>query len=198
MGVAGKTRRKRRKEKRTNKRLKQRRRTKWQTKRQTKMMLVEKWRKLLGKICWFRYFCAQNVRHIWAASWQNQQSECAPSKDSSQPGHPPSLIRVFAVRMKKPWILSYPLSAQRRLWSDWADAQADLSLRWVHMSVCWFCHKAAHTWKVWEIPGWTTSGKFCCIVGKLINLNIAMLLWFLGISELKGTWSPEIIKMVVF
>ena len=29
-------------------------------------------------------------------------------------------------------VLSYPLSAQRRLWSDWADAQADLSLRWVH------------------------------------------------------------------
>ena len=46
--------------------------------------------------------------------------------------HPPSLIRVFAVRMKKLWVLSYPLSAQRRLWSDWADAQADLSLRWAH------------------------------------------------------------------
>ena len=39
---------------------------------------------------------------------------------------------VFAVRMKKPWALSYPLSAQRRLWSDWANAQADLSLRWAH------------------------------------------------------------------
>ena len=57
---------------------------------------------------------------------------CAPSEDSDQPGHSPSLIRVFAVRMKKAWVLSYPLSAQRRLWSDWADAQADLSLRWVH------------------------------------------------------------------
>ena len=33
---------------------------------------------------------------------------------------------------KKPWALSYPLSAQWRLWSDWADAQADLSLCWVH------------------------------------------------------------------
>ena len=29
---------------------------------------------------------------------KNQQSECAPSEDSDQPGHPPSLIRVFAVR----------------------------------------------------------------------------------------------------
>ena len=41
-------------------------------------------------------------------------------------------IRVSAVRMKKPWILSYPLSAQRRLWSDWADVQVDMSLRLVH------------------------------------------------------------------
>ena len=37
---------------------------------------------------------------------------CAPSEDSDQPGLPPSLIRVFAVRMKKAWVLSYPLSAQ--------------------------------------------------------------------------------------
>ena len=56
----------------------------------------------------------------------------APSKASDQPGHPPSLITVFAVRMKKVWVLSYPLSAQRRLWSDWADAQIDRSLRWMH------------------------------------------------------------------
>ena len=57
---------------------------------------------------------------------------CAPSEDSDQPGHSPSLIKVFAVHMKKAWVLSYPLSAQRRIWSDWADAQADLSLCWVH------------------------------------------------------------------
>ena len=32
---------------------------------------------------------------------------CAPSEDSGQPQHPASLIRVFAVRMKKVWILNY-------------------------------------------------------------------------------------------
>ena len=57
---------------------------------------------------------------------------CVPSEDSDQPGHPPSLIRVFAVCMKKAWVLSYPLSTQWRLWSDWVDAQADLSLCWVN------------------------------------------------------------------
>ena len=69
---------------------------------------------------------------IWAVTWQNQQNECAPSEDSDQPEHPPSLIRGFAVHLKKHWYLSYPLSAQWRLWSDWAVAQADLSLRWAH------------------------------------------------------------------
>ena len=62
-------------------------------------------------------------------TWQNQQNECVPNEDSDQPGHPPNLIRVFAVRMKKAWVLSYPLNAQQRLWLDWMDAQADLSLR---------------------------------------------------------------------
>ena len=78
----------------------------------------------------------QAVQHsseyTWAATWQNQQNECAPTEDSYQPGHPPSLIRVFAVGMKKVWVLSYPLSAEQRLWSGWADAHADLSLRWAH------------------------------------------------------------------
>ena len=57
------------------------------------------------------------TKTTWAVTWQNQQSDCVPSEDSDQPWHPPSLIRVFAVPMKKAWVLSYPLSAQRRLWS---------------------------------------------------------------------------------
>ena len=72
----------------------------------------------------------------WAATRQNEHCGCAPSEDSDQSGHPPSLIRAFVVRMKKPWVLRYPLSAQQRLWSDWADAQADLSLGWAHMPLC--------------------------------------------------------------
>ena len=36
-------------------------------------------------------------------TWQNKQNECAPSKDSDQPGHPPSLIRVFAVQSIGSW-----------------------------------------------------------------------------------------------
>ena len=84
-----------------------------------------------------------------ALSWnepphdKTNKMACAPSADSDQPGHPPSLIRVFAVRMKKAWVLSYPLSVKRRLWSDWVDAQPDLNLRWAHVPLWCFCHEAA-------------------------------------------------------
>ena len=37
----------------------------------------------------------------------NQQNGCAPSKDSDQPGSPPSLIRVFAVRSIQ-WVAKDP------------------------------------------------------------------------------------------
>ena len=98
-----------------------------------------------------------NTCIIWATTWQNQQNGCAPSEDSDQPGHPPSLIRVFAVRMKKAWVLSYPLSAQRRLWSDWADAQADLSLRWAHTHFVGF----VMSWLIClsQIPSGTPTGR---------------------------------------
>ena len=46
---------------------------------------------------------------VYWAIWADQ---------TGRPGHPSSLIRVFPVCMKKVWVLSYPLSAQQRLWSD--------------------------------------------------------------------------------
>ena len=81
----------------------------------------------------------------------------APSEDTDQPVHPPSLIRVFAVRMKKHWVLSYPLSALRILWSDWADDQADISLRWAQRPFCWFCHEVAHIQKVHPLSSLVAS-----------------------------------------
>ena len=65
---------------------------------------------------------------------------CVHSEDSDQPGHPPSLIRVFTVHMKKAWVLSYPLSAQRSLirlgrCQCWSLLGAQ--------SFCWFSHEAA-------------------------------------------------------
>ena len=55
----------------------------------------------------------------------------------------------------KAWVLRYPLSTQRRHWSDWADAQADLRLCWGHshfvgfvMSqlICMWCQILKWNW----------------------------------------------------
>ena len=72
----------------------------------------------------------------------NKMTVC-PSEDSDQPGHLPSLIRVFTVCMKKAWVLSY-LLAQGKTLIRLSECQADLSLRGAHKSFCWFCHEAAH------------------------------------------------------
>ena len=92
----------------------------------------EKWNLFL------KWFCITG-----AATWQNQQNHCAPSKDSDQPGHPPSQFRVFTVRKKKAWVLSYPLSAQRRLirqggYRGWSESSLGAQ------PFCWFCLVAAH------------------------------------------------------
>ena len=73
-----------------------------------------------------RYFIGFVMLQInnWAATWQNQQNECAPSEDSDQPGHSLSAWRKLG-SLATHW-------AQSEDWSDWADAQADLSLRWAH------------------------------------------------------------------
>ena len=78
-----------------------------------------------------------------------------PSKDSDQPKHPSSLIRVFAVCMKKAWVLSYPFSTQQRLWSDWEDALADLSLRWAHTHFICFVMPRLKSWLSVYLPLYT-------------------------------------------
>ena len=50
------------------------------------------------------------------------------------------------------WVAKDPsfLHADSEDWSDWADAHADLSLRWAHIPVCWFCHETAHIRYTWN------------------------------------------------
>ena len=58
----------------------------------------------------------------WASAWQNQQNGMCASEDSDQPGHPPSLICVFAVRSVCSWGPKLYSCGQQRLWSDWVFA----------------------------------------------------------------------------
>ena len=68
---------------------------------------------------------------------------CGPSKDSDQPAHSRSLIWIFTMRIWDSQGCKVSSSGQRRLWSDCADSQADLSLRLAHMWKCTFAHVAA-------------------------------------------------------
>ena len=51
--------------------------------------------------CLLTLICSQNLRYLNRIVTKTNKMACAPSKDSDQLGHPPSLIRVFAVRLKK-------------------------------------------------------------------------------------------------
>ena len=70
----------------------------------------------------------------------------------------PAKTQIFAVRMKKHWVLRYTLSAQRIFWPDWADAQADLSLRLAHNHFVGFV-----MWRLISAPGslMAAPSKWC-------------------------------------
>ena len=109
---------------------------------------------------------------------------CAPSEDSGQPWHPPSLIRVFDVCMKKAWTYSYPLSAQRRLWSDWADAQANLSLRWAHSHCVGFVMM-----QLIYISAWYQCNRSQVLfLGYRNRLSVLLQLWD---GERRAGWLPS-------
>ena len=62
---------------------------------------------------------------------------CATSKNSDQPAHPRSLIRVFADRMFLLQSTGYPKRDKRKPlpnWVPWTDVHADLGLCWSHRS----------------------------------------------------------------
>ena len=72
--------------------------------------------------------CARNANSVLIRSDQTHMSRLV-TKPTKWHMHP--AIRVFTVRMKKAWVLSYPLSA--------LGAQ----------SFCWFCHEVAHLLVIW-------------------------------------------------
>ena len=78
-----------------------------------------------------------------AATTENASRNCAHCKDSDQPAHSRSLIKIFTERILDNQSCKVSSWGQRRLWSDFADAQADLSLRWAHMSEGTLSHVTA-------------------------------------------------------
>ena len=89
-----------------------------------------------------------SVKLKWATSRQSQQYGMCTPEDSDQPEHLPSLTASLSA-----WRMLGSLAthwAHSKDWSDWADAQADLSLRWVHSHFVGFvmrqlkCSAASH------------------------------------------------------
>ena len=118
-----------------------------------------------------------------AASWQNQQNgmctqqrlrsawASAQSDQSSLPAW--RKLRSLATH----W-------AHCEDWSDWADAQAGLSLRWAHMPFCWFCHEVAQILLLQlllYVPTWVKKARVSWSGSKgelhqhrLLHKNISM------------------------
>ena len=61
---------------------------------------------------------------------------CVTSEDSDQPVHPPRMARALVYPSSDNLQAVEGTCDLRRLWSDCADTQADLSLRWSHKSYC--------------------------------------------------------------
>ena len=67
---------------------------------------------------------------------------------------------MFTAHLKTLWILGYPQCALQRLWSDYADAQADLSLRWAHMQSSRKCCSRDHMFQLVQKNGWAKVYSF--------------------------------------
>ena len=82
---------------------------------------------------------------IWAVALHLSDLGFSPSKEEDQLGHPPSLIRIYIVRMKKSQAFSYLLSAQRRL-IRLVGCPADLSHRRLRDQIG--CLTVAHKYQI--------------------------------------------------
>ena len=98
---------------------------------------------------------SSGIKGFTVSSWGQQRHK---SRNMSKPTKwhvPPAKTQislgirpvwsVFAVRMKKAWVLSYPLSTQQRLirlggCPGWSESSLGTQ------SFCLFCHVATHDW----------------------------------------------------
>ena len=72
------------------------------------------------------------------------------------------------------------LHADSEDWSDWADAQADLRLRWAHMLFYWFCHEASQICN--DVP-------YFCRRQYMVRFDLDP-----GIDPMKANWHDSKLK----
>ena len=85
---------------------------------------------LLGSV-WTGHVTPTVATNIWAATWQNQQNDmCAQRRLRSTWASAQSDQSSLYAWRKLGSLATH--RAHSEDWSEWADAQADLSLRWAH------------------------------------------------------------------
>ena len=129
------------------------------------------------------YLCFTGLDFRLCKQWQGNQDEfdkmaCRPSEDSGQPGHTP----VWSVSSLSAWRKLGSLAihwTHSKDWSDWAEAQADLSLRWAHMPFVGFVMR----WHKWSLFNkdlcvmmchfvWNKSSRLLLLVALGFNLPL--------------------------
>ena len=101
---------------------------------------------------------------IWSTAQQNQQDDVCLAKNRVSLVIQPVVIRVFTFRMKKPWVLSYPLSAQRRLirlglcpgWSE-----SSLGAHAISLVLSWGGTIIIETATIW-VTAWQNQQNHLC------------------------------------
>ena len=97
------------------------------------------------------------------------QNDCAPSENSDQPGHPPSLIRVFAVRI----LGIHPA------WSE-----SSLCAQWIAKDPSFLHADSEDSGQNGQIPRliWVFAGRTCHFVGFVTR----RLKWGYAINQIKN------------
>ena len=101
-------------------------------------------------------------------------------------GIPPVWAESLQLHLMGSWEPNVSSCGQRRLWSDWVDAQADLSLCWAQRSFCWFCHEAAQLLLcAQEVKALTSFGRSTSLSEPLQFPGYAISTFFFhGIAQL--------------
>ena len=82
----------------------------------------------------------------------------APSEDSDQPGHPPSLISVFTCAH---WVAKVAMFVH-------AESEGSDQTGRAHMSFCWFCREVALLLWVWTVKA--LARLFAYVISKYLFL----------------------------
>ena len=103
----------------------------------------------VGKCPFFAPHCSHSMwKFLWFLCLLSMRMT-KPTKCSVRPAKTEISLRICML-ISEPslcaqWVAKDPMLLQpdSEDWSNWEDAQADLSLYWAHMSFCWFCRAAA-------------------------------------------------------